>query len=148
MNVLLDTCVFIDFLGRKQPFYSQAEQIVAAGYFGDAKLWVSVQSIKDAFYVLRRFVDADKVQGAIEQALTVICPVDTTGQDALRALHLRWTDFEDCMISVCAEKAKADCIITRDTKGFVRSSVPAISPEEWLQKQHDQGISYGAVDVS
>ena len=42
MNLLLDTCVVIDYLGRKEPFYAEAERVMAAGFFGDAKLWLSL----------------------------------------------------------------------------------------------------------
>ena len=37
MNLLLDTNVLIDYLGRKPPFFEDAERIVAAGYFGDVR---------------------------------------------------------------------------------------------------------------
>jgi len=49
MNLLLDTCVVIDYLGRKEPFYAEAERVMAAGFFGDAKLWIAGQTINDAF---------------------------------------------------------------------------------------------------
>ena len=52
MNLLLDTNVIIDYLGRKEPFFDSAMKIVAAGFFGDATLWMSAGSAKDAFYVL------------------------------------------------------------------------------------------------
>ena len=44
MNLLLDTNVLIDYLGRKEPFFANAERIVAAGFFGDATLWMAAQS--------------------------------------------------------------------------------------------------------
>ena len=54
MNLLLDTNVFIDYLGRKEPYYSDARQIVMAAFFGDVKLWVPAQSVTGAFYVLSK----------------------------------------------------------------------------------------------
>lgn len=144
MNVLLDTCVLIDFLGRKEPFFEDAERVFAAGYFGDAKLWASVQSIKDAYYVLRRFVGSDRVQVALGKMLEVVTLVDTTAEDAIAALRLHWQDYEDCMMAVCASKVHAEYIVTRDVKGFDRSSVPAISPAEWLAKIQQAGVTYGA----
>ena len=38
MNLLLDTNVIIDYMGRQKPFFENAERIIAAGYFGDATL--------------------------------------------------------------------------------------------------------------
>ena len=147
MNILLDTCVLIDYLGKKPPFFDDAERVVAAGYFNDAKLWVSVQSLKDAFYVLSKYVGSHAAQRAIEAACEVIAPVDTTASDALRALRLQWADYEECMVSVCAAKAGADYLVTRDVRGFERSSVPAITPADWLAQMHDAGMVYESVGL-
>ena len=65
MNLLLDTSVLIDFLGRKEPFFDAAQRVVAAGFFGDVNLWTPVQSLKDAFYVLEHYVDSHAVQQAM-----------------------------------------------------------------------------------
>ena len=147
MNVLLDTCVLIDYLGGKPPFFDDAQRVLAAGYFGDAKLWVSVQSLKDAFYVLRKYVGSQAAQGVIEAVCEVVVPVDTTASDALRALRLRWDDYEDCMVSVCAAKAGADYLVTRDVKGFERSSTPAVTPTAWLGLMRKAGMTYDALDL-
>lgn len=147
MNLLLDTNVFIDYVGRKPSFFADAERVVAAGYFGDAKLWVSVQSLKDAFYVLERYLDSRKIQRAFLNACEVITPVGLSADDALRAARLEWDDYKDCLIALCAEKARADYLITRDTKGFARSSVPAMTPAEWLgMMRRERRLVYDVVD--
>ena len=138
MDLLLDTNVLIDFLSRREPFYQNAVKLFAAGAFGDVRLWVPVQSLCDAFYVMRKHVDPQKLQRMIARVCDVVTPVDLTSQDASRALQLAWPDYEDCLISLAAEKAKARFLVTRDADGFTRSSVPTISPEgllSMLQKQ-------------
>lgn len=145
MNLLLDTNVFIDFIGRKPPHFAAAERVIAAGYFGDAKLWVPVQSLKDAFYVLEKYVSSDRIQDAFLKAFEVITPVGLSGEDAVRAARLKWHDYEDCLVAVCADKAKADYLITRDKRGFERSSVPALTPDEWLEMmERDHRTIYDA----
>ena len=121
MNLLLDTNVLIDYLGRKEPFFLSAQKVVIAGFFGDARLWVPSQSVVDAFYVLSRYVDSARLQAAILKALTVIEPVDLTGASLERAARLGWDDLEDCLIALAAERVGADYLITRDAKGFARS---------------------------
>lgn len=146
MNLLLDTNVLIDYLGRKEPFFNAAQCIVAAGFFGDAKLWVSASSLKDAFYVLNHYMDSARVQQAMLAACEVIVPVDLSGEEALRAARLSWPDYEDCLIALSAEKVRADYIVTRDAKGFERSPVPSISPTAWLEKvKQEKNLEYGAV---
>ena len=65
MNLLLDTNVVIDYLGRKEPFFELAQQVVAAGFFGDATLWMPAQSAADAFYVLNHYLDSARVQSLL-----------------------------------------------------------------------------------
>ena len=114
MNLLLDTNVLIDYLGRKDPFFSSAQKVVIAGFFGDARLWVPSQSVVDAFYVLNRYVDSARLQAAILKALTVIEPVDLTGASLERA----------------------------------RSTVPAVSPDAWLNiMREEHSLDYGEVQL-
>lgn len=148
MNLLLDTNVVIDYLGRQEPFYKDAERIIAAAYFGDARLWVAVQSFKDAYYVLEHYVESSRVQDAILKLLEVVNPVDLTGEDVVNAARLKWDDLEDCLIATCAVKAGADYLVTRDAKGFARSMVPAISPSEWASLVcAEEGVVYDSVKL-
>ena len=145
MNLLLDTNVLIDYLGRKEPFFLSAQKVVIAGFFGDARLWVPSQSVVDAFYVLSRYVDSARLQAAILKALTVIEPVDLTGASLERAARLGW---DDCLIALAAERVGADYLITRDAKGFARSTVPAVSPDAWLNVMREEhSLDYGEVQL-
>lgn len=148
MNLLLDTNVIIDYMGRQKPFFANAERVVAAGYFGDATLWAPVQSFKDAYYVLSHYVDPMRVQDAILALLEVVRPVDLSGDDVAAAARLKWDDFEDCLVAVSAGKANADYIITRDRKGFERSMIPAVTPGEWLRgMREERGVAFDAVEL-
>ena len=148
MNLLLDTNVFIDYLGRKDPFYKPAMQVVAAGFFGDATIWVPAQSAKDAFYVLNHYVSSERIQSAMLKSFEVIKPVSLSAEDTIRAARLKWPDYEDCLVSLCALQAKADYIVTRDSKGFTRSAVPTISPEELIELfSKEKKLSYDEVEI-
>ena len=147
MNLLLDTNVLIDFIGRKEPHFDNAERIIIAGYYGDAKLWVSTQSLKDAYYVLSNYIDQKRVQRAIRRALNALSPVALSAEESTRGLYLEWEDYEDCLISLCASAVKADYLITRDKNGFARSSVPALTPEEWLCfMKEEYNLEYEGID--
>jgi predicted nucleic acid-binding protein len=148
MNLLLDTCVLIDYLGRKEPFFADAQRIIAAGYFGDAALWAPAQSFKDAFYVLEHYVSSASVQQAMLKLLEVVKPVPLLPDDVERAARLQWDDYEDCLVALSAVNAKADYLITRDSKGFARSSVPAASPRAWIEMmEREHGMSFEAIEL-
>ena len=144
MNLLLDTNVLIDYLGRKEPFFESAKMVVMAAFFGDVRAWTPAQSVVDAFYVLSRYMDSDRIQQSILKTLELISPVDLTSADLERAARLKWPDMEDCLISVAAVKANADYLITRDASGFERSPVPVLTPQAWIQLMREKhGLEYG-----
>ena len=43
-------------------------------------------------------------------------------------------DFEDAVVDAVAERHGACCILTRNTKDFIGSSIPAILPSDFLNK--------------
>ena len=139
MNLLLDTNIIVDYVGEREPFFGPAQKVIAAGFFGDATLWTSAQSLKDAYYILSNKTNQLHVQRALRQLLDIVSLVSLSAEDAKRGLYLEWDDYEDCIIALCASRAKADYIITRDKEGFTRSMVPAISPVAWatiMKEEH------------
>lgn len=145
MKLLLDTNLLIDYLGRKKPFFDDAQKIIAAGYFHDASLFVSAGSVKDAFYVLNHYVPSERIQRSITALFEVVRPVVLDAHDLSMAASLLWDDFEDCLIALSAVKTSANYLITRDQAGFSRSMVPALSPSEWLNLMEQRGLTYDSV---
>ena len=71
---------------------------------------------------------------------TVFNIIDVLGTDCHKALDFPLDDYEDALILVCGDRAVIDCIITRD-KEFLhkaKSSVPVISPADFLQNKENQ----------
>ena len=147
MKLLLDTNVLVDYFGARRPFCGQWELINALQMTGYAELWASAESYTDAFYLLRRAVGSEKLQDMFLESLSFVrvCSVDE--DDIRKAAERSWSDFEDCLIAVCAEKVKADYIITRDAGGFKRSKIPAMdAPSFFTMLEEDYGIVYEMTD--
>ena len=147
MKRLLDTNVLVDYFGARRPFCDQWELINALQMTGYAELWASAESYTDAFYLLRRAVGSEKLQDMFLESLSFVrvCSVDE--DDIRKAAERSWSDFEDCLIAVCAEKVKADYIITRDAGGFKRSKIPAMdAPSFFTMLEEDYGIVYEMTD--
>ena len=147
MKLLLDTNVLVDYFGARRPFCDQWELINALQMTGYAELWASAESYTDAFYLLRRAVGSEKLQDMFLESLSFVrvCSVDE--DDIRKAAERSWSDFEDCLIAVCAEKVKADYIITRDAGGFKRSKIPAMdAPSFFTMLEEDYGIVYEMID--
>lgn len=147
MKLLLDTNVIVDYFGARRPFCDQWELINALQMTGYAELWASAESYTDAFYLLRRAVGSEKLQDMFLESLSFVrvCSVDE--DDIRKAAERSWSDFEDCLIAVCAEKVKADYIITRDAGGFKRSKILAMdAPSFFTMLEEDYGIVYEMTD--
>ena len=56
-----------------------------------------------------------------------------TDSNIYQALDLDWDDFEDSVQYMVGESFAADYIVTRNTKDYSSGSIPAVTPEEFLQ---------------
>ena len=146
MKLLLDTNVLIGYYLRRQPYFGSVSKLLMARIFNDVQLWSSAKSYTDIFYVASRHVDPQKLQRAFLKSFELIdvCSIDS--DDIKHSAELDWGDFEDCLISVAAEKVKADAIVTRDPKGFEKASMSVFSPDQVLDMlEKERGLSYCAV---
>ena len=94
--------------------------------------WASAKSFTGMFYVMREENPSEVVQQAfIDRSFWNILQVCELGCEDIRAAAERkWTDFEDCLIDVCAEKIRADVLLTRDKDGFKQSRLKTASPKQ------------------
>lgn len=68
---------------------------------------------------------------AIDNSATI---VKVGRNDIMNSMLLNFNDLEDSLVSYCAEREKADYIVTRNGKDFLESGIEALSPEEFFQK--------------
>lgn len=131
MTVLLDTNIIMDALQERQPFDIEAKEILKRSQNGDVTCLFTANAATDIFYLYSRARDLKSAKAALEFLLTHYGVVSVTHEDCIKALSLSMDDFEDALVAVCANKANADYIITRDD-GFLREASPvkAITPKE------------------
>ena len=116
------------------------------GVVGEANTYISVNMLTDLYYLLRKDYGSQGAQDLIENNLSFLQLIGISAEDAQKALAARWGDFEDCLVARCAEKIKADYIVTRNVKDFRSSSVEAVTPEELFDRLEKQGFVYEEVD--
>lgn len=69
----------------------------------------------------------------MEQLSQIVTFADVQGIDIHTALMRTMPDFEDAVEDVVAEHNGASYILTRNTKDFIGSVVPAITPTDFLK---------------
>jgi len=79
-----------------------------------------------------RIVGAEAQNAALDFILENFAIIPCDQQTLLAARALGFTDYEDAVVAVAAKKAKCAYIITRNTRDFANSPVPALTPGEFL----------------
>lgn len=146
MDLVLDNSIVIDHIDRREPFYELSRRVCLLGVVGEANTYISVNMLTDIYYLLRKDYGSQGAQDLIENNLSFLQLIGISAEDAQKALAARWGDFEDCLVARCAEKIKADYIVTRNVKDFRSSSVEAVTPEELFDRLEKQGFVYEEVD--
>ncbi|MDR1754591.1 MAG: PIN domain-containing protein [Eubacterium sp.] len=135
MKVLLDTNIIMDALQERQPFDVEAKEILNRAQSGKIEAMLTANSVTDIFYLYSRARDVKSARSVLEFLLNQFGVVDVTHSDCINALKLQNDDFEDALLSICAERVKVDCVITRD-EGFLKSESPVrtVSPAQFLSE--------------
>ena len=134
MVVLIDTNIIIDFLTTREPYYQAASQVMEKCSNGQLDGCVAFHTIPNIWYILRKVPEKQR-RTWIENICDCLKVVGASHERVIQAIKMSsFKDFEDCLQDRCAEEAKADFIVTRNTADFAESKIPAIEPEEFLHK--------------
>ncbi len=134
MKVLIDTNVVLDVLCKREGFYEDSARIMKYCEVNKITGVISVLTIPNIVYIMRKELDAQKTRDVIEKLQLVFTVADLKADDIKKALSMNFKDFEDALQSACASRIKADYIITRNIRDFVNSRVAAIKPTELLER--------------
>ena len=131
MKVLIDTNVVIDALQRRDSYAGPAELIMVQAYKYNG--YIVATSATDIYYLQRKYYhDKLKAKTSLEKVLKLYEVVDVTEFDCRNALRSNIPDYEDAVLVESAVRKDMDIIITRNTKDFQNSPVPAYTPAEFL----------------
>jgi len=132
MKILLDTNVILDSLASREPYNSQADDIIELVAKKRIEGYLNISSVTDIYYILRKVLGSVASKNEIRNILRVLQVIEITKSDCLIALDSSITDFEDALIVVSADKVGMDYIVTRDEELLRHPN--AISPAEFLGK--------------
>ncbi len=133
-NLLIDTNVILDVLQNRAQFIESSKKVIALIYEGKYKGVIAAHSITNLWYVLRKFFTQEKRRELVMTLMKYFQVSCLDKQKLIDGLQRSdFLDFEDCLQDECAMEFNADFIITRNTKDFKNSKVPAVTPEEFLK---------------
>ena len=134
MKALIDTCILIDLLQKREPFFKNAHEVflAAAGYQFEG--YITARSVLDVYYLMHRvFHDDKKTRDALASLFKLFRVSDTAGSDCQLAILSPVGDYEDAVMTETALRTNMDCIVTRNLQDYKNSAVPIFSPEDFLR---------------
>ena len=132
VKVLIDTNVIIDFLENRMPFALQAEELIEHCVMGRMKGALTASAATDIYYILHKPIGHEQLLKQLRLLFTDLEVIAVGLKELLLAMDTGFDDYEDSLVSVCAQKIEADFVITRNTKHFSRSLIPPLTPTEFL----------------
>jgi hypothetical protein len=103
------------------------------------KFQIDVKNMYLYFYIdgedsdLRKKLGKKATLEAIRHLLNIFSPATVTDKDIYKALDLDWDDFEDSVQFTVGESFSVDYIISRNTQDFSSGTIPAVTPEQFIQ---------------
>ena len=135
MKILIDVNVLIDAIEDRKPFNTAAQQIILYIERQYTESFVTVDSITNLYYVVHHITHSKiKTRQIIASTLKLFHILDVNESDCHLALASGRPDFEDAILIETAHRHHIDYIVTRNPKDFAHSSVPALSPADFLTK--------------
>ncbi len=134
MKLLIDANILLDVLQDCKPHVHSSSIIWKMCEIEEAKGCISTLTFANLVYIMRKELNPERIEEILQSLLLIFEVVDLTKFDVSRAAELCWPDFEDAIQSVTAERLHADYIVTRNVKDFIKSKVPAFTPDELIAR--------------
>ena len=101
-----------------------------------SSIYITASVVTDLFYIIRKEThNTEKTYEILKNVFKLTKIISVTEQDIMEAFEKGWKDFEDCVQVTIAQNNKMDYIITNNKKDYVNSSLPVLSPQEYLMKK-------------
>lgn len=132
-KLFLDTNVIVDLIADRKPFSKHAIQIFRTAELKEVELFASSHSIITTHYLLKKYLGEKELREVLYNLLDYITVVAVDAAVLEKGLRSKHKDFEDAIQILCASSIEnIDCIVTRNTKDFKTSEIPAFNPDEIL----------------
>ena len=134
-NIFIDTNVIIDFLGNRESFSNSATDLFDLYADNKKKLFVAAISYTNVYYLLYKQIKSHKrVISHLSTLFELTELIDINTSVINQSIHSEFTDFEDAVQFYAAlSNKKIDIIVSRDKKGFKKSTLPVLDVEQAIR---------------
>lgn len=131
-NIVVDLNIILDVLLKREGFEASKEVLLLHEMSGNT-LYISTHMVTTFAYLLENSgLPHEKVLYYVEWLIEVFSIIPTNHEILQSALKSSVHDFEDAVVEQSALACNASVIVTRNIKDYVKSIVPAATPEKLL----------------
>jgi predicted nucleic acid-binding protein len=132
MKALLDLNVVLDVVQKREPHYAPSAAVIEAAIQRQLEGFLPAHAVTTLHYIVNRYRSRTIANRAVDWLLRYFDIATVGREELLRARALDWKNFEDAVVAAAAEARACDAIITRNVRDFRHSTVPVLTPEEYL----------------
>jgi len=132
MKILFDTNIILDLLLKRDPFHKDAHTLISKVETGEISGYLCATTITTIHYFVAKQQGKKSAMHTINSLLKLFEVANVTRSVLIDAIEADDYDYEDSVLYKSAYHAGASFIVTRDKKGFGKSDIPALAPEELL----------------
>lgn len=138
MKVLIDTNIILDVILQRSVHLEQSKRVMQCcqslvdGY-------IALHTISNMFYILHETENfsVEYCRNFFNKLLHIFDIASLNKSDVLAAVsNVEFDDIEDSMQNQAAVSAELDYIVTRNEKDFKNSTIPVVTPEDFLSLVH------------
>ena len=138
MVILIDTNIIIDALADREPYATDAKQIMEKCATREITGVLAAHSIPNLFYILRKEFSQEERRYLLKNLCKIFQVSELNEKRIIAALENEmFSDFEDGLQEECAVASMADYLITRNPSDFKHSRIKVILPNEFLRKMQE-----------
>lgn len=136
MVALIDTNVILNYItDREDRFRDSSKLVMDLCSQGKIDGYIAFHSLSIIWYSLR--IPDEGKRMWLREICRMLTVTGASHEQVIEAIdNVAFKDFEDCLQDECAAQNHADYIITRNTNDFLTSSIPAITPSDFLIQYH------------
>lgn len=130
-GLFLDTNVIIDVLANRMPHAHAATRLFDLAVKGKANLFISALSYSNIYYIIHKTTTHKKLISVLQDLYDITETLEVSDKIIGAALKSGFDDFEDAVqYHTALSSKKVNAIVTRDLKGFQKSELSVLTPDE------------------
>lgn len=134
--IFIDSDILLDVILDRTTHYISSSQILLLADLSGFNCCTTVHELLNIHYVTKRHLGVKYADEAIKLLVEKLHILTEDVNTVKLAITSNFSDFEDAVQYYAAKSAKADFIITRNTKDYKQSDIPVLTAEQFLRTQN------------